>query len=422
MDMIGMLRRPARRAAALFLAVASAGSVSSRATRAEESPPPPGAPRTRLEPIQWPADGMITAKGAAMLRVERRLFAQELRTLKQYIPDNMRGAVSKQWGPWKTMISESHAIDHVPEMTPEEIEGIVAEMEEGALDTVQDNVERFWAALARRVPVFAEGYRHYRAGAYDKAIEAVKVLTKEDVLHCFQVYQYDTLPPYCYCAVNFFEGVCHGLNGSLHDAHVRYQVIFRAKLARSMTFSLASRVRAADLYERSQREHFAIPIYQDLVERYADMLCDAELLRIHVKFRRMMSESRFREAVRLARDVGRLMDWEAMSADTQGRQEALVERMRTIINSLEGDGRAHLQINWEMDGGADSAGLQEGRAPEKFDFKKDVAAVGSDDWGRLRPRERQELIEAFMETFADEYRPMLEAYYRQMSQAETKRE
>jgi hypothetical protein len=80
-----------------------------------------------------------------------------------------------------------------------------------------------------------------------------------------------------------------------------------------------------------------------------------------------------------------------------------------------------MQINWEMIGTeVGAAALQEGQAPARFEFDKDVRIVGSDDWGKLRPRERQELVEAFMETFADEYRPMLEAYYRRLSQAESK--
>ena len=52
----------------------------------------------------------------------------------------------------------------------------------------------------------------------------------------------------------------------------------------------------------------------------------------------------------------------------------------------------------------------------------DVAIVGTDDWGSLRPREKQELIQMFSETYSERYRDMLEEYYRSISIAETKEE
>jgi len=39
--------------------------------------------------------------------------------------------------------------------------------------------------------------------------------------------------------------------------------------------------------------------------------------------------------------------------------------------------------------------------------------------GLARPRERQQLLQLFQETYPQRYRDMLEAYYRTMSKAET---
>lgn len=403
--------------AVLLLLLAWPSRAPAREVKAEE---PVAAARVRVDPIDWPPAAAVTERGAERLREERRVFAEELRTLKQWIPDNMRGAQSKQWGPWKTMISESKAIEHVPEMAPEQIEQIIAEMEAGARDTVADNLERFWVAFGKRVPLFGEAYAQYQAGQYDKALDTMDPLTKENVLHAFFTYQYDTLPPYSYCAMLMFEGLCHGLNGTIHEAHVRYLLVFKAKLARTMTFSAAARFRAADLYERTERAHFAIPIYQNLANRYAGLLSDTEILRIHVRYRQLMAEKPYRRAMVLAESVGRAMDWGAVGKVTQRQQEALLANLRTLANDEEKDGRIHAQINWEMMGTEiHSAGLEEGLAPTDLTFATDVAVVGSDDWGQLRPRERQKLVESFMERFSDEYRPMLEAYYRAMAQQET---
>ena len=379
--------------------------------------------RTRIQPILWPPDGAVTPMGAEVLKEERRFFAEELRHLHEWIPDNMRGATTKQWARGqKTMLSESHAIEHVPEMPAEEVEKIIAEMEAGAANTVLDNVRRFRAALARRVPVFAKALEHHRAGQFGKAIETVAVLTKEDVLHAFFLYQYDTLPPYIYCTVTSFEGECFAHDGALHDAAVRYLIVGKGKLPFSLSFSATARMRVADLYERSERTHFAIPLYLSLAEKYADTLSDTEVLRLHVRAKRMMRENPFRQIVATAGDVRRLMDRGHSGPAVQEPQAAMLKLMRGIINDEEAESRGHLQINWEMVAieQFQRGGLQEGAAPVKFNFEADVLTVGSDDWGKLRPREKQEVMQKFFATCSDEYREMLEAYFRNMSRGEKK--
>jgi hypothetical protein len=368
--------------------------------------------------ILWPTDGMLTPRAKEILKEERRVFGQELRHLKEWVPDNMRGAISKTWAKGgKTMFSESHAIDHVPDMPTEQVEQIIAEMEDGARDTVLDNIERFKAALARRVPVFARGCEQFKAGEYAKAAETIhNPLTKEVVLHAFFKYQYDTLPPMIYGLVNHVEGECYSLDGTIHDAMVRYMIVCKAKLPLSMTFSATARIRLADMYERTDRPHFAISFYQKVADKYADSLCDTEILRLHVRARTMMEHNSFREAVALAQTAARMMDRGYAGPVLGDFHAQLVKRMRTFATDWEGDGRAHMQINWEMMGGEiTSAGLQEGASPTKFSFTKDVAMAGSDDWGKLKPREQQEIIQKFFQSYPDEYRQMIEDYFRTIS-------
>ena len=72
----------------------------------------------------------------------------------------------------------------------------------------------------------------------------------------------------------------------------------------------------------------------------------------------------------------------------------------------------------EIDGGS----LKKGVRTEQFLFTNDVSVVGSDDWGKLRPREKQELVQMFSETYSERYRNMLETYYKTMSVQETGKE
>lgn len=374
-------------------------------------------PRTVVQPIIWPADDMLTPKAKEIVREERRVFAQELRRLKEWVPDNMRGATTKSWAMGqKSMFSESHAIEHVPEMPAEQVEKIIAEMEDGAKDTAFDSIERMKLALRKRVPVFAKGCELAKGGEFGKAAETVHTpLTKENVIHCFFKYQYDTLPPMIYGLVNHVEGEWYALDGAVHDAMVRYMIV-KAKLPLSVTFSATARIRLADMYEKTDRPHFAIGFYQKVAQAYADSLCDTELLRLNVRARTMAERNPFREAVALAQTSARLID-RGCAAVVKDAHIQLVKYMQGLLNDWEGDGRAHMQVNPEMMGAEiQSAGLQEGASPPKINFgTEDIAVVGSDDWGKLKPREQQQVIQKFFETYSDEYRHMIEEYFRNMS-------
>ena len=69
------------------------------------------------------------------------------------------------------------------------------------------------------------------------------------------------MPPDCYAAVKLFQAEAYGLAGASHHCIVAYQIAYH-KLPRSVSFAPTARIRAADLYERSARSHYAITIYQ----------------------------------------------------------------------------------------------------------------------------------------------------------------
>jgi hypothetical protein len=129
-----------------------------------------------------------------------------------------------------------------------------------------------------------------------------------------------------------------------------------------------------------------------------------------------MADNPFRGAVEDLQSIARHLDRGQSGAAVQAAQARLLAALPKLATDYEGDGRGNLQINWEMMGGdIQRAGLQEGGAPTKLGFKKEVAVVGSDDWAKLKPRQKQEVIQKFYENYPPEYRDMIEEYFRSMS-------
>ena len=112
---------------------------------------PAAGPVIRIEPAIFPAPGALAVGAGVRLQAERAVMAQELRAL----------------GGWNSPVMDRFK-EH-REMDPGQIEKIVARMNEGARDTVQDNQERFARAFGERFPPFAKAYAIYRDGKFEEA-------------------------------------------------------------------------------------------------------------------------------------------------------------------------------------------------------------------------------------------------------------
>jgi hypothetical protein len=64
---------------------------------------------------------------------------------------------------------------------------------------------------------------------------------------------------------------------------------------------------------------------------------------------------------------------------------------------------------------ADST-LPGGTASEPARLAEAVSRTGSEDWGRLEPRERHELLETFHELCPPRYRDQVETYFRRTAE------
>jgi hypothetical protein len=190
-----------------------------------------------------------------------------------------------------------------------------------------------------------------------------------------------------------------------------------------MTYGATARVRLAGAYERTRGPHCAVQFYRAVAERYFGRLSDTETLRYHILTRRLMNEDQFRRVVTVGRELRRLQDWGNTGPVIQSQLAHMTLLMQQATIEYERDLRMYMQSNQTMLGGEGGyGGLEKGPAPEMLHFRKDVAVAGSDDWGGLRPREKQEMIQQFFATYPDEYREMLEAYFTTMSREETKQE
>lgn len=358
--------------------------------------------------IDYPAPEILTPRAVEILKQERKIFAAELRFLPRYRPNNFQ--------------TTSRVYELVPDMSAVEVGKIIERMEKGAANTVQDNNQRFRRALADRIPTFQKALSHFEEGQFMLAIDTSKALTKEKILLVKRGYAFDTMPPYCYAAVKLFQAEAYGFVGATRHCIVAYQIAYN-KLPRSVSFGPTARVRAADLYERSERAHYAITLYQALLEQQTMNLVDTELLRLRIKAMRWMREDPYRVGSWLVSDITRRVRAPQFGEVTQANQTELVQLMHAMMIEPEKDENWFGENSMRLAGQPiDGAKLQKGGSTEKFLWTNDVAVVGTDDWGSLRPRQKQELIQMFSETYSERYREMLEEYYRSISIAETRKD
>jgi len=350
--------------------------------RAQEDPPslPP------VEPIAYPAEAMLSETGREKLAAERKVFAQEL----------LRSA----------------------EFDPDVVQQIIEALDNDAANTVPDNLRRIAEALARLNSEFAEGYEHYKAGRWQEASDAFAPLMEENIQLVKASYQHNTMPPFQYCITKHLWTECQGRLGNLRDLAIGYQVNFE-KLPTSLTFAAVARYRCAKLYETTGRVHFAIPIYEGLAARFADSLSDEENLRLRNHIAVLKRVDPYRLAAAAAREASLRLERSETGKPTQHTQRELIDLLGKMMAMAEVEDRPFMEHTDVLAFGATAAELREGSNPDHFLTQLQVSMNTSDDWGKLRPRERQQIIEAFKQRYPQRYRDMLQAYFRNMSKAET---
>lgn len=372
-------------AAAVMLAMVLGAAVHPPPARGHSAPQE--ADLLTIEPVDYPAAEALGEAAAVRLAAERAVFAAELRRTAEYDPAAVNEAVER--------------------------------LEDGAVDTVQDNLERIASTLAALHEEFAAGYEHYRDGRWQEAADAWTPLLEEVVTLVKASYQHNTMPPYQYTITRFLQAECLARLGSLREAVIGYQVVF-GKMPDNLTFSATARRRAANIYERTGRAHFAIPLIQQIAARHADLLSDEENLRLALKVEQLMAVDPYRLGARRAAEAARRLERFEIGELTQAAQQDIMQYLSQMMALAEEEERPFLEHMDVIAQGAEESTLREGANPDQFLTEMDVSMTGDDDWGALRPRERQQVLEQLYERYPQRYRDMLEAYYRRMSEAETR--
>lgn len=341
-----------------------------------------------VEPIDYPAPELLTETGRMRLEAERLSMQREFE----------RNAT------WE----------------PELIKKTAETMRAGATNTVQDNFIRFAKALAALHGPFTKAYELYQAGKYAETAQVMmddRKLLKERVNLIKARFQHNTMPPYAYCLARTLHAECCGRQGQLSEMIIGYQVVYE-KLPDNFTFSAAARMRAARIYEETGRAHFAIPIYRQLIDRFGGFLIDTEILRLTRKIAELERIDPYRAGALGAAEAAVRLSRSETGPLTQAPQKALLGQLAAMLALAEEEQRPFLEHTDTIALAGEKSSLRDGAPPSQILTPTDVSLSGSDDWGKLRPREKQQLLQLFNETYPQRFRDMLEAYYKTLSEAE----
>jgi hypothetical protein len=227
------------------------------------------------------------------------------------------------------------------------------------------------------------------------------------------------MTPYCYGVCKMLFGECSGRVGNLLDASLTYQIV-ALRYPRNLTFGATAAWRATLVYEQTGRGHYSTPFLKSLARHFADLFVDKEVLRLRNKLGGMLSETDpYRLALRRSSESEARLRRHDASDVTQQSQEHLLRLLNDMLAVPDEYPHWYEHVETIMFG-ATTGDLREGTPFEIPPTTFEPVLNTSDDWGKLRPREKQKLLQMFTAKYPQRYRQMLQAYFRNLSKAETK--
>ena len=331
---------------------------------------------------------------------------------------------------------------------PSKIDAAVKGLSKGAKNTWADNAERICKAFALVDRRFGKAWTLLRSGDNRAAAQAFKPLISTR----------DT--SYLAAAKRFCHAEALAGMGRNEDAVDAYTDLVKAMPDR-FSFSALALLKAARTYERMHRRYYAMTLYNLWVESFG--LLDTETAKdlagradeIAADYEDplgTLSGKMSTVADRLAAvDSGRL---------TQKKQKEIIAMLDDLIATAEesssasgkGQGKCGKCGKAGCKGGGSCAGggKGSGKSGAKGGGKSGPASGvgipsshatvsrlvggatvrpsglsdvrpsdGSDDWGKMPPRQREKLLETFKETMPERYRQMIRDYYKKLASKES---
>ncbi len=314
------------------------------------------------------------------------------------------------------------------------IKEAVKHLSTGAKNTWEDNAERTCRAFGMVHPRFGRALEKFRKGDCERAAQDFKAIISTS--------ERDT--SYFAAAKRFcYAEALAGLDRN-EDAVEAYLDLVTAMPDR-FSFAALSLLEAGRLYEKMHRRLNAMGLYQAWIESFGLLdpttarklaeLTESIIADYKDPLGTLSTKMTDVEQRLLATDSGRT---------TQERQRDIIIMLDDLIATAEeqsggGQGQSQQQGRRKNGGKSDCQGQASGAgsgrpaglgvpsSPAKVSALVGGAVVRptglskirpsdpSDDWGRLPPRQREELLKRFQESMPERYREMIRDYYRALA-------
>jgi tetratricopeptide (TPR) repeat protein len=348
------------------------------------------------DPLQTP-QGKMAEAARNKLTAERKAVAEELGKSLQFDPDKVKAALK--------------------------------DLDEGVDNSPEDNVDRAAKALARIDPNFAKAHDFVAKGKWADAAAALG-----DALA-------DEKPGYQAALKRLLLGDCLQKQGRTKEAAAAWEAVLN-RMPERLSFAYLAGLRLAEAYEKMDHPFYALTIYKYWMQNYGFLdFKTAQGLMPRVQQLAADYGDPLGTAAEKMTDVGTRLKGIDSGQETQTVEKRIVAILDDLIKAAEdqqnqGKGQGQGQGQGQGMGQGTGAPRGNGRpsspatasslplgdtARPDSPLSKTRPSDGSDDWGKLKPREKQELIEAFKEMYPERYREMLEAYYKNLAETENRR-
>ena len=335
-------------------------------------------------------------------------------------------------------------IDQEPLFDAKTKDEAIKQLESSPKNTWEDNAQRMMKAYGIVAPKFAKAMQLHQQGNHQAAIDALQpIISRRDTNYFAAAKRY-------LCAEALVGA------GRLDDAIDAYLDLIRDMPDR-FSFSALVLMRSAETYEKMHRRYYAMSLYRLWVDSFG-LLDEKTAQELTAKADKI--EADYRDPLgTIAKKMGQVKDYFQVAdsgRDNQGKQREILEQLDDLIATAEeqsqGQGQGQGQGKGEGEGEGEGKGkgkgkgkgagqgsksgpasglgipsspatssvLVGGESPRPQGLSEVRPSDGTDEWGKLSPREREEILEVFKEEMPERYQDMLRDYYESLAKPEAR--